>query len=90
MVCLKQKLWSSGRAHGSRLEGHGFDPGPMLDGSGFKAMSGSIPAPNSDSLQKIRKIQVAKWGTPKKKKEKKWSVYFQGTLFGPMLPQRGS
>jgi len=25
----------------------GFDPHPMLDGSGIKAMPGSIPAPNS-------------------------------------------
>jgi len=38
----------------------------MLDGSGVKAMPGSISAPNSGSLQKIRKIQVAKWDTPKK------------------------
>jgi len=32
------------------LEGRGFDPHPMLDGSGVKAMPGSIPAPNSGSL----------------------------------------
>jgi len=38
-----------------------------LDGSGVKAMTGSISAPNFGSLEKIRKIQVAKWGTPKKK-----------------------
>jgi len=38
----------------------------MLDGSGVKAMPGSISAPNSGSLLKIREIQVAKWGTPKK------------------------
>ncbi len=44
----------------------GFDPRPMLDGSGVKAMPELIPAPNSGSLKKIRKIQVAKWGTPKK------------------------
>jgi len=44
------KLWSSGRALGSWLEGCGFDPCPMLDGSGVKAMPGSIPAPNSGSL----------------------------------------
>jgi len=37
----------------------------MLGGSGVKAMPGSIPTPNSGS-RKIRKIQVAKWGTPKK------------------------
>jgi hypothetical protein len=40
---------------------------PMLvDGSGVKAMPGSITTPNSGSLQKNKKIQVAKWGTPKK------------------------
>jgi len=67
----KQKLWSCGRARGSRLEGHGFYPNPMLDGSGVKAKPGSISAPNSGSLQKIRKIQEAKWGTPKLFFEKK-------------------
>jgi len=41
----------------------------MLDGSGVKAMPGSISTPNSDSLYKIGKIQVAKWGTPKKKEK---------------------
>ncbi len=35
-------MWSSGRALGSRLEGHGFDPRPMLDGTGVKAMPGLI------------------------------------------------
>jgi hypothetical protein len=41
---------------------------PMLDGNGFKAMPGSIPAPNPGSFNnwKRMKIQVAKWGTPKK------------------------
>jgi len=38
----------------------------MLDGSGVKAMPGLIPTPNSGSLLKNKKIQVAKWGTPKK------------------------
>jgi len=38
----------------------------MLDGSGVKAMSGSTPTPNSGSLKNNKKIQVAKWGTPKK------------------------
>jgi hypothetical protein len=38
----------------------------MLDGSGVKAMPGLIPTPNSGSLQKNEKIQVAKWGKPKK------------------------
>jgi hypothetical protein len=37
----------------------------MLDGSGVKAMPGSIPKPNSGSLWKNKKIQVGKWGTPK-------------------------
>jgi len=39
----------------------------MVDGSGVKAMPGSIPTPNSGSLLKNKKIQVAKWGKPKKK-----------------------
>jgi len=43
-------VWSSGGAFGSRLEGCGYDPCPMLDGSGVKAMPGSISAPNSGSL----------------------------------------
>jgi len=38
----------------------------MLDGSGVKAMPGSIPTTNSGSLLKKKKIQVAKWGKPKK------------------------
>jgi len=39
---------------------------PMLDGSGVKAMPGSIPTPSSGSLKENKKkIQVAKWGTPK-------------------------
>jgi len=46
----KQKLWFSGRALGSQSEGRGFNPRPMLDGSGVKAMPGSIPTPNSASL----------------------------------------
>jgi len=41
----------------------------MLDESGVKAMP-SISAPNSGSLQKIRKLQVAKLGKPKKILEK--------------------
>ncbi len=43
----------------------GFDPCPMLDGSGVKAMPGSISALNSGSLLKIRKVLVAECGTPK-------------------------
>jgi len=50
ILSSKQKLWSSGRALGSQSEGRGFDPRPMLDGNGVKAMPGSIPAPNSGSL----------------------------------------
>jgi len=46
----QQKLWSSSRALGSRSEGRGFDPCPMLGGSGVKAMPGSTPTPNSGSL----------------------------------------
>jgi len=36
------------------LEGRGFNPRPMLDGSGVKAMQGLIPAPNPGSIN-IRK-----------------------------------
>jgi len=43
----------------------GSIPIQMLDGSGVKAMPGSIPTPSSGSLWKNKKIQVAKWGTPK-------------------------
>jgi len=50
MAAKQQKLWSSGRALGSRSVGCGFDPRPMLDGSGVKAMPGSISAPNSGPL----------------------------------------
>ena len=39
----------------------------MLDGSGVKAMPGSILTPNSGSLYNNKKIQVAKWGAPKEK-----------------------
>ncbi len=35
---------------GLQSEGCGFDPRPMLDLSGVKAMPGSIPTPNSGSL----------------------------------------
>ncbi len=51
-VTLRRKPWSSGRALGSRSEGCGFNPCPILDGSGVKAMPGSIPTPSSGSLQK--------------------------------------
>jgi len=45
-----RKLWSSGRALDSQSEGRGFDPRPMLNGSGVKPMPGTISAPNSGSL----------------------------------------
>jgi len=48
----------SGRVLSSRLKGRGIDPRPMLDGSGVKAMPGSIPAPNPGSIN-IRKEQVS-------------------------------
>ncbi len=35
-----QKLWSSGRVLGSQSEGHGFNPRPMQDESGVKAVLG--------------------------------------------------
>jgi len=48
------------------MEGCGFKSHPILYGKGVKAMSGSIPAPNSGSFNNLKeKIQVAKWGTPK-------------------------
>jgi len=55
MYCIKkfasrQKPWSSGRALGSQSEGRGFNPRPMLDGSGVKAMPGPIPTPSFGSL----------------------------------------
>jgi len=49
----------------------------MLDGSGVKAMPGLISAPNSGSLKKIRKIQVAKWGTSKTLKKLHLTFYFK-------------
>jgi len=51
-------------AHDWKVVGSIRNPCPMLDGSGVKAVPGLISAPNSGSLYK--KIQVAKWGTPKK------------------------
>jgi len=35
-----RKLWSSGRVLGLQLEGRGFDPRTMLDGSCVKAIPG--------------------------------------------------
>ncbi len=60
----KRKLWSSGRALGSRSEGCGFDPCPMLDGSGVKAMPGSIPTPVH--YRKIRKYRYPNGAHQKK------------------------
>ncbi len=51
------------------MEGRGFDPRPMLDGSGVKAMPGLILHPILVHYRKIRKIQVGKWGTPNIKNE---------------------
>ena len=62
----KRKLWSSGTALGSQSEGRGFDLRPMLDGSGVKAMPGSISTPNSGSLQK-KNTGSQMWHTKKKK-----------------------
>ncbi len=49
---FRRKLWSSGRALGPLSEGRGFNPRPMLDGSGVKAMriSESISTHNSGPL----------------------------------------
>ncbi len=62
----KQKMWSSGRALGSQLEGRGFNPCPMLDGSSDKAMPGSIPAPNAGSLQNNKRNTGSQMGHTKK------------------------
>jgi len=66
----QRKLWSSGRALGSRSEGRGFDTRPMLDGSGVNCQSRAridSYTPNYGLLhiEKNKKKQVAKWGTPK-------------------------
>ena len=71
----------------------------MLDGNSVKAMPGLIPAPNPGSYNnwKRMKIQVAKWGTPKKylKKQKQITlrktnkitfVYKRMTLSKPRVP----
>ncbi len=42
---LKLKLWSSSKVLGSRSKGRGFDPRPMLDGNGVKAMPGWLLVP---------------------------------------------
>jgi hypothetical protein len=78
---IKQKLWSSGRALGSRLESRGFDSLPMLDGSGVKATPESIPTPNSGSLQKNKKNTGSQMGHTKKilKKTNNLSYYIYGS-----------
>jgi hypothetical protein len=48
-----RKLWSSGRILGSGSEGRGFDPRPLLDGRGVKAMQGAGAWTFSLMLQKI-------------------------------------
>ncbi len=53
----------------------------MLDGSGVKAMPGLIPTPKSGSLKKNKKIQVAKWGKPKKYLYKKNYVLVYLTIY---------
>ncbi len=50
IICVRRKPWSRGRELGSQSEGRGFNPCPMLDGSGVKTMPGSIPTPSSGSL----------------------------------------
>jgi len=57
----------------SRSKGRGFNSHPILDENGFKAMPGWEPARIDCCSQswlghqmKIKKLQVAKWGTPKK------------------------
>jgi len=51
--------------HDQKVVGSNLESSEMLDGNGVKAMPGSILAPNSGWLEKIRKIQVAKSVTPK-------------------------
>jgi len=53
--------------HDHKVVGSNLVSSNILDGNGVKARPGSIPAPNSGSwhCRKIRKIQVAKCGTPK-------------------------
>jgi hypothetical protein len=41
-IILKAKLWSNGGVHGSRSEGRWFEPRPILNGSGVKAMPGKM------------------------------------------------
>jgi len=50
--------------HDPEVVGSKLVSSKILDGNRVKAMPGSIPAPNSGSFEN-KKIQVAKWGTPK-------------------------
>jgi hypothetical protein len=53
----------------------------------LKAMTGSIPAPNSGSImEKIRKILVTKWGKPTKKNIK---IFFSN-LWQPSLLEKNN
>jgi len=52
----------------SQSKGFGFESHPTLDGNGVKAMPGQFKYPilvHSIQYLKRKKIQVAKWGTPK-------------------------
>jgi len=60
----------------------------MLDGSGVKAMPEWISTPNSGSLLKNRKIQVAKWGTPKKTLKKESEAIVNRLCHGFRLKKR--
>jgi len=56
----------------SRWKGRGFESHQKLDGNALKkAIPGFIPIPNPglDSTCKGKKMQVTKWGTPKKPKK---------------------
>jgi hypothetical protein len=67
----QKKLWSSGKVLSSRLEGRGIDPRPMLDGSGVKAIPGSInaPIPGSFNIRKERKYRKPNGAHQKKCKK---------------------
>ena len=60
----------------SRSKGCRFESCPILDGNDVKVMPGSIPiTPNPGLYSKEKKeIKVAKWGTPKKQKNKKFGA----------------
>jgi len=72
LVKYKRKLWSSGRALSSQSEGCGFNPYSMLDGSNVSHARINSYAQFWFIKEKKWKIQVAKWGTPKKYFFKIW------------------